>query len=45
MEKTPNLQKAYKVNRMKTARGTKLYITSFFSLLRSSSVMAMLGSR
>ena len=45
MEKTPSLQKAYRVKRMKTARGTKEYITSFFSLLRSSSVMAMLGSR
>ena len=45
MEKTPSRQKAYRVNRMKTASGTRLYITSFFSLLRSRSVMAMFGSR
>ena len=45
MEKTPSLQKAYRVNRMKTARGTNEYITSLFNLLRSSSVIAMFGSR
>ena len=30
---------------MKTAKGTKEYMTSLFNLLRSSSVIAMLGSR
>ena len=45
MENTPSRQKAYSVNRMKTARGTREYITSRLSRLRSSSVMAMLGSR
>ena len=61
MENTPRRQKAYSVNRMKTASGTREYITcdhiivklkykypqvtSRLSRLRSSSVMAMLGSR
>ena len=45
MEKTPRRQKAYRVKRMKTARGTRENMTSRFSLRRSSSVMAMSGSR
>ena len=45
MEKTPRRQKAYSVKRMKLARGTRLYITSLFSRRRSSSVIAMSGSR
>ena len=45
MEKTPRRQKAYKVKRMKTARGTRLYITSFFNLFKSSSVIAISGSK
>ena len=45
MEKTPSLQKAYRVKRMKTAKGTRLHITSFFNFFSLSSVMAMLGSR